>query len=134
MLYEDINNRLDKEFTNLLSRYTDFYINYKMDDDNSYLRLEKNLRENKKQMYGLQETIKEDEDDLLKKIHATEKMLRNEKIKNKKLNIQETILDSKDKASYQLLEDKINMYISMKKDIFNYIIGSGCLIYYIVNK
>jgi len=134
MLYEDINNRLDKEFTNLLSRYKDFYINYKMDDDNSYLRLEKNLRENKKQMYGLQETIKENVDVLLKKIHATEKMLRNEKIKNKKLNIQETILDSKDKASYQLLEDKINMYISMKKDIFNYIIGSGCLIYYIVNK
>lgn len=134
MSYAKQNEMLNKEFTNLMLNYTNFYINYKLNDDNSYLRLEKNLQNNKKKMYELQQIINENEDLLLKKIYATEQILKKEKIKNEKLNLQETRLDSLDKASYQLLEDKINIYISKKKDITNYILGSMCLMYYIIYK
>lgn len=135
MSYAKQNEILNKEYINLMSNYTNYYVNYKLNnDDNSYLRLEKNLQKNKKKMYDLQQTIDENEDLLLKKIYVTEEILKKEQIKNKKLTLQETRLDSLDKASYQLLEDKINMYLSKKKDISNYILGSICLMYYIIYK
>ena len=127
MSYAEQNKQLTMEFNQLLIDYKRYYLNYKLNQENSFLRLEANLKANQQKVISLGRTIEEADIIINKKIKVSERILMKSKKINTNLNIQDQNLDTLDKASLQLLQDQTQIYETIKMDIVNNIVGIGSL-------